>query len=209
MPKLLLLVVLVGALPACWAEESPPGVTPCSCNNNGTCELDKEDCACCPSECPCCRAVLAAGTDLPDADNTIGESDGTFAALGPTSTLTLTVGSQITLPASGLTSSGDFVLIGQVTSDSTLTVAGTCADGAPSGDGYQVEVSVDGSDWALVGFWTKTRAPTVAGQGQAFSLGCATAKPNQVRHVRLTPLGSNPSAQLDAIVVMPDSCATP
>jgi len=204
MPKLVLLVALAGALAGCWAEESPPGVTPCSCNNNGTCELDKEDCACCPGDCPCCRAILAAGTDIQDPESTVGDSDGTFATLGPTSTLTLTVGSLIRGDA---TAGGDFVLVGQVTSDSTVPVTDTCPSGAASGDGYQVEASVDGTEWSLVGFWTKTTSPPVAGQGQPFSLRCATPKLNEARHVRLSPLGDKPAAQLDALVVT--SCTTP
>jgi hypothetical protein len=200
------LAVLLGG---CWAEESPPGVTPCSCNNNGKCETSTEDCSCC-QDCPCCRAVLAVGSDVKDADNATGNDDGTFATLGATSTLTLMVGSQIALPfGGGLTPGGDFVLVGQVTSDSTLTVSGNCAAGTPSGDGYQVEVSTDGNIWELVGFWTKTRSPDSTGTGQAFNLGCATAKPNQVRHIRLAPLGNNPAAQLDAVVVLPDSCGSP
>jgi len=209
MKHLFLVAVLsAGLLAGCWAEDNPPGVTPCTCNNNGKCETSTEDCVCC-KDCPCCRAVLAAGTDVKDPDNATGNDDGVFATLGATSTLTLTVGSQIALPMGGTTLGGDFLLLGQVTSDSTLSVSDTCAAGAASGDGYQVEVSSDGNNWELVGFWTKSRSPPVAGQGQAFSLGCATAKPNQVRHVRLAPLGSNPAAQLDALVVVPTSCGSP
>lgn len=193
-----LLFLLAGG---CWvSSDDPPGPTPCSgCNNNGQCELSAgEDCSCCPTDCPCCRAVEATGTDVQQAENATGDTDGQFAVLGASSTLTLQVGREIY--AGDPAPASDFLLVGQVTSDSSVSLSSLCTAGFPSGDGYRVEGSVDGSNFEVLGYWTKsTNPPNAGGQGQPFSVACGAAL-SSIRFVRLSPVGGNAAAKLDALV---------
>ena len=184
---------------ACWVGESdPPVVVPPTCNNNGTCELEKgEDCPACPGDCPCCRATLAVGSEVTAPDNAVGEADSTFATLSANSVLVL-IAEQIYQGASG----SDFLLVGQVDSPSSITLVDGCPQSAPSGAGYLVEASDDGKTWSTVGFWTQTTSPATTGQGQGFSLSCGSGVHLvAARQVRLSPFGTAPSARLDALVV--------
>lgn len=196
------LALLVGAalLGGCWAEDDLPGPAACTCDNNGVCNLEREDCVCCPADCPCCRAVDAQGQDVQQAESAAGDKDGAYATLGPNSTLQLLVGREII--NQGTSAGGDFLLVGSVSSDSSISVAATCPVGFPSGDGYRVEVSHDGSQWDPVGFWVKSTSPATAGEGQPFSLGCGSANLTTVRWVRLSSFGTNAGAQLDALVAL-------
>ena len=65
-----------------------------------------------------------------------------------------------------------------------------------------MEVSGDGSNWDLVGFWVKSTSPATAGEGQPFSLGCGKTNLPTARWVRLSSFGSSAAAQLDALVAV-------
>jgi hypothetical protein len=194
--SLALLVLVAPLWGGCWVDrEEPPFIVPGTCNHNGMCEVDKnEDCTDCNDDCPCCRGnqVIAEGVQNPE--KALGDGDGEFAMLGPDAVLQLEVGSEI-LDRAGL----DFVLVGEVLSESSVGLSDSCPIVAPVGDFYQVEASQGGSEWHFVGFWTKVTTPSTAGQGMAFDLGCASSGVGtSARWVRLSPVGK-PSAKLDAL----------
>jgi len=188
---------------ACWVTNESPGPVPGTCNNNGACELAQgEDWDSCPKDCPPCRAIQATGLDvtgkdLPDAKNALGNSDGVFVELKPNSSLDLFVGREIYDDAPDGNALADFMLVGEVTTDCSVMLLGTCAAGPPD-DGFKVEVSNTGSDpWATVGYWTKTTDPPSSGSGALFDLGCGKA--NLASYVRITSVGQA-QARLDALV---------
>lgn len=189
-PTTALVLALLGG---CWSVDSLPPPAPASCNNNGTCEFQKEDCDSCPADCPCCRAAEAVGHLVQDPEKATKNPDGESAVLGPDSSIMLVLGRLI----EG-NSGYDFRLVGQVTSESTVTVnALGCPTSAPTG-GFIVETSLDGSIWDQVGFWTKDQSAS----GEAsFELSCGRYS-DMARYVRVSALPGQPAATLDALVAM-------
>jgi hypothetical protein len=194
LPSLALVSVLATA---CWVSNDPPATVPGTCNNNGACELGLgEDWDSCPKDCPVCRAIQATGVDVTGAENATGNSDGVFAELKPNSSLDLFIGREIYDDAPDGAALADFMLVGEVTTDCSVIMSGTCAADAPT-DGFKVEVSNTGSIWATVGYWTKTTDPPGSGSGALFDLGCGEIKP--ASYVRISSLGQA-QAKLDALV---------
>lgn len=194
MRALLCLSLLLPLVGGCWVNDNLPSGGTSTCNNNRRCELSlREDCTSCPGDCPCCRAVEAAGYKVQEPEKATLKADSSFAQLGPGSTLTLTVGREI-YDGDG----PDFLLVGEVTSASSVALSSGCPLASVSGDAFRVEVSVTSAGpYELVGFWAKERAGST-GTSAVFDLACAGSSSLNVRHVRLVSLG-NATAKLDAL----------
>jgi hypothetical protein len=183
---------------ACWPSEDPIYIPPTgSCNHNGTCELDQqEESVSCPDDCPPCNAIEALTTgDVQAPENAVGKPDNAMTVLGPGSVVVLQVGREIYNETGP-----DFTLVGEITSESSVTVdSEDCTTNAPDSGAFVVEVSLSGagSEFEQVGYWAKTSSSAAGGTAGRFNLSCAE-EVRKARYVRLIAQ-SDATAKLDAI----------
>jgi hypothetical protein len=168
----------------CDDRSRPPSAGPATCNANGICEINSEDCTSCAQDCPCCIPVLAVGpAAVTNPTHAEGIADGKIAQIGENSALTLTLGGQVFD-----TAGPDFEITGTVLSNTEVT-QGVCSSEGSGVGAIEVYVSDNGSFPQFLGFWT---ADT-----HTFDLGCAGLDEARVIELRGQP---GASAEIDALL---------